>query len=70
MSLMCDILFVEGFCGPTDHKGCHLPRNHAEPHEFVATDGRTYQWETDWECDCDHCMKAEGDYCTTYWSKP
>jgi hypothetical protein len=66
----CDILHGDGV-GPKDKNGCRLPRNHGtEPHEFVATDGATYQWETDLSCECDHCMKCEGDYCTIYWKKP
>lgn len=67
---VCGILHGDGFGGPTDERGCALPNGHAEPHEFIATDGHTYQWETDLLCECDHCAKAEGDYCTTYWKKP
>lgn len=65
----CDILFSNEHIGPKDKDGCYLPRGHAEPHEFVADDGDVIQWETDLECDCDHCMRCEGDYCTTYWRK-
>jgi hypothetical protein len=66
----CGILFGNdpGYA-PKDERGCALPINHAGPHEFVATGGRTYQWETDVLCECDHCMRDEGDYCTTYWEK-
>jgi hypothetical protein len=67
---LCAILHGEGMGSPPDENGCHLPANHGgQPHEYVATDGRTYQWETDLACDCDHCMRCEGDYCTTYWEK-
>lgn len=27
------------------------------------------QWETDWDCLCEHCIQCEGDYCTIYWRK-
>lgn len=69
--MACDILFGnENSYGPQDSRGCHMPRNHGgKPHEFVAADGHTYQWETDIMCECDHCMKCEGDYCMTYWEK-
>jgi hypothetical protein len=53
---------------PTDDNGCRLPSGHAGPHEFIAKDGLTYQWETDWECDCEHCRSGDGDYCTVYWT--
>lgn len=66
----CDILFTTDGIGPKDKNGCHLPNGHAEPHEFIAEGGATYQWETDWACDCDHCMRCEGDYCTIYWERP
>ena len=50
-----------------DTTGCCLPVGHPGPHEFVTAQGRRYQWETDFDCDCDHCKQADGDYCTTYW---
>jgi hypothetical protein len=50
-----------------DVAGCRLPVGHGGPHEFIGSDGATYQWETDWNCDCEHCASAEGDYCTIYW---
>lgn len=52
---------------PPDTTGCLLPPGHSGPHEFIAAGGTRYQWETDLECDCDHCMKCEGDYCAVYW---
>lgn len=65
--MICGIIFsTEGY-GPRDPYGCRLDANHTGPHEFVAGCGTAYQWETDWECDCDHCMKCEGDYCSIYW---
>jgi hypothetical protein len=66
---ICGTMHGDGFGAPEDREGCCLPNNHKGPHEFRATDGVTYQWETDMECDCDHCMRAEGDYCTVYWRK-
>lgn len=53
--------------GVRDERGCHLPEGHSGPHEFVSVDGDLYHWETDWECDCDHCRRCEGDYCIVYW---
>ena len=63
----CGIL-CRGALGHEDEDGCRRPKGHAEPHEFVDQYGAIVQWETDLECDCDHCMKAEGDYCFTYWT--
>lgn len=68
MTTPCGILF-DDLVAEKDATGCQLPMGHQGPHEFVSEFGVTYQWETDLECDCDHCMKAEGDYCTTYWRK-
>jgi len=58
--------------GPHDREGCILPSGHAGLHECVATNGRTYEWETDLECDCESCREAEegdGDHCTIYSEK-
>lgn len=68
----CDILMPHFGPGPHDANGCHLARGHAGRHECVATNDRTYEWETDWECDCDSCREAEdgdGDYCIIYSEK-
>jgi hypothetical protein len=66
----CGILFGnEPGYAPKDEHGCTRPSGHPGPHEFVATNGRTYEWETDLMCDCEHCMRCEGDYCTTYSEK-
>jgi hypothetical protein len=46
-----------------------LSTGHTGPHEFVGADSVVYQWETDLECECSHCMRCEGDYCATYWLK-
>lgn len=53
--------------GVTDSCGCRLHCGHQGPHEFVSDEGQVIQWETDWDCDCDHCMSGEGDFCTVYW---
>ena len=65
----CGILHGHGGPQPHDDNGCILPEFHDGPHEFVARDGEHWQWETDLECDCEWCSRAEGDYCTTYWRK-
>lgn len=68
MKQPCGVLFRLDFhAGPNDPHGCHLPDGHGEIHEFTTPEGRVYQWETDWECDCDHCQLCEGDYCMIYW---
>jgi hypothetical protein len=55
---------------PRDDHGCVLALGHDGPHEFADPNGRRWLWETDLECDCEHCMRCEGDYCTVYWEKP
>lgn len=55
--------------GPKDSTGCKLPIGHDGPHEFTASNGDTYQWETDWSCNCDECMSEDGDQCFLYWLK-
>jgi hypothetical protein len=62
----CGILHDCGAIGPRDEHGCILPDGHDGPHEFVDG-GNHWLWETDLECQCEHCMRCEGDYCTTYW---
>lgn len=60
---------IHDFCSaPKDEHGCLLPSNHKGPHEYSSF-GRIYQWETDMDCDCEHCVLAGGDYCTLYWEK-
>ena len=70
MTELCAILHGADRVGPQDNHGCVLPINHDGPHEFVGPDGRHWLWETDFDCDCEHCMQCEGDYCTEYWEKP
>ena len=67
---LCGIIHSHDSVSPKDPHGCVLPIGHDAPHEFVAKDGRRYQWETDLECDCEHCMECLGDYCTMYWEVP
>jgi len=55
---------------PSDAHGCVLAYGHSGPHEFVDQRGRYWLWETDMGCDCAHCRRCEGDYCTVYWRKP
>jgi hypothetical protein len=67
---VCGVLHGNHVIGPQDDNGCVLPCGHDGPHEFVDASGRHWLWETDLECDCEHCMRAEGDYCSVYWRKP
>lgn len=64
---LCGIIHPNDEVTPIDSKGCLLPIGHDGPHEFVAPNGWRFQWETDLECNFEHCMDAKGDYCTTYW---
>lgn len=64
----CDILFSDG--QPHDSTGCLLPSGHDGPHRFKDDQGAFWLWETDLSCDCEHCMRCEGDYCTVYWREP
>jgi len=63
----CGIIFYNDSTPPHDPSGCRLHYGHEGPHEFVDLKGTLWQWETDLECDCEHCMQCEGDYCSTYW---
>lgn len=65
---LCGVLH-DDLGGERDVTGCRLLVGHGGPHEFLSNRGIEYQWETDLECDCDHCIKADGDYCTTFWRK-
>jgi hypothetical protein len=69
----CGVLFGDGSLygpGPKDETGCRLPIGHDGPHEFVAKSGAVFNWETDFECECDQCMRADGDFCSIYWPAP
>lgn len=65
----CGILHLRVGSYPTDDNGCILPDHHDGPHLFLDENGVQWEWETDWTCDCEHCMAFEGDYCTIYWKK-
>lgn len=65
----CGVLFTNEGLPPIDVTGCQLPSGHGGPHEFVARNGARYQWETDWDCTCESCLSADGDYCSIYWQK-
>jgi hypothetical protein len=69
----CGTMMPDFGPGPHDHNGCHLALGHNGPHECVATNGRTYEWETDLYCDCESCREAEKygdhDYCIIYSEK-
>ena len=47
--------------------GCTLLSGHIGPHQFTCVDGKTYEWQTDLGCTCEHCEQLEGDYCIDYW---
>lgn len=67
----CAILFTANSgIDPVDVTGCCLPDGHPGPHEFTDSKGEVWLWETDFGCQCEHCMQLEGDYCTEYWRKP
>jgi len=63
------MLDPEMTAGVADNQGCLLPLDHAGPHEFVSPRGESWLWELDLDCDCEHCMRCEGDYCIVYWKK-
>lgn len=67
---VCGIMHGGDSVGPVDAQGCMLAEGHEGPHEFADQNGRRWLWETDMECDCEHCMRCDGDYCTVYWRKP
>lgn len=69
MSNVCGSV-VTDLVGPVDNTGCILEDGHTGPHEFISTDGEHWLWETDMECNCEHCMRCDGDYCFDYWKKP
>lgn len=64
----CAVLFPSrDAVSPEDIDGCKLPNGHHGPHQFVASDSRVYQWETDMECDCEDCQSEEvDDWCIVY----
>lgn len=64
----CAVLFEDG--SPHDASGCLLTIGHDGPHEFIDDRGKVWLWETDLTCDCEHCMRCEGDYCSVYWERP
>lgn len=66
----CGIIHPYGKGAEADRHGCLLPKGHSAPHEYISEGGERYQWETDLECDCEHCMQCDGDYCTIYWPMP
>ena len=71
MSDTCSILFPAR-CGvqAEDVNGCVLPSGHTCPHEFIATNGRRYSWENDYDCDCEDCQSDEPDnWCLIYWEE-
>lgn len=65
----CGVIHDSGACHPVDNRGCVLAIGHDGPHEFVDPNGRQWLWETDMQCDCEHCAACGGDYCTIYWRK-
>lgn len=65
----CAIILDSARRDAYDEHGCILEDGHEGPHEFVAQSGEHWNWETDLTCDCYHCKRNEGDYCTVYWRK-
>ncbi len=62
----CSILFFDPPFGPIDSEGCYLPNAHNGPHEFKSKTGKIFQWENDYECDCEDLDECE---CIVYWEK-
>lgn len=71
MAEICGVMHG-GKTQPHDDHGCILPMHGGadQTHEFIDRDGQHWLWEVDLSCTCEHCMRCEGDYCTTYWRKP
>lgn len=67
MSNECGVMLGEA--AVHDEHGCYLPDGHHGPHEFKDVQGCIWNWETDFSCRCEHCLKVQGDYCTTIWKK-
>jgi hypothetical protein len=64
---MCGVIMSATGCYlPEDRDGCVLPKGHDGPH-LCNTNSGPYGWETDWDCDCEHCKACGGDYCIVYW---
>ncbi len=65
----CAIILDNSQVQTKDYNGCILDDGHDGPHEFVDKSGEHWNWESDLDCQCDHCRRNEGDYCTIYWRK-
>ena len=65
-SCPCGIMLSRNLGVPEDKEGCILPEGHQGSH-LSRTNQGLIGWETDWECDCEHCLRCEGDYCEVYW---
>jgi hypothetical protein len=66
--MRCGLIHPREFSTIRDPHGCALKDGHAGPHEFVCSEGITYNWR-DSECaDCD-CDLEGGECCTEYWRK-
>lgn len=65
--MTCGILFPAHSVLIEDATGCLLPESHGNHHFFKAKDGRTFQWEVAYSCNC-HCCQSEDatDWCTLY----
>ncbi len=62
----CGGLMARFPAAPRDEQGCCRPEGHAGPHLSMTSAGAV-EWEVDLECDCEHCLQCEGDYCEIYW---
>jgi hypothetical protein len=47
---------------------CVEPNGHMGPHRFVTPDGRQFEWEYDYTCDC--CAPDEDGHCYTWGELP
>lgn len=67
LTCLCGVLLGNDETSPVDKEGCLLAVDHDGPHEFRDPRGLRWQWETDLSCDCEKCLRGDGDYCTEYW---
>lgn len=65
----CAIIFTPfGGCEPVDDQGCIRELGHDGPHLFKGDDGKMWNWETDYGCNCEECKSDDcTEWCKLYW---